>query len=79
MGDLPDVSIDRSVRAGSVCDNLPNVIDDVFICASVEAIDGRGGTLAAAIPEYLRTRGNLPVTGRMLFDSADADELVPTL
>jgi hypothetical protein len=46
-------------------------VDDLHITATVRAIDGVGGILGQASPEYYRTSGKIPITGVMTFDSAD--------
>ena len=46
-------------------------IDDLLISASVTAIDGAGGILGSAGPDYIRTASGLPTHGNMQFDSAD--------
>jgi len=68
-GDLDDVDTNG---LSSSCPRLPTVIDDVYMCASTPSIDGRGGILGRAGAEYIRTNNNLPLTGIMEFDVADA-------
>jgi hypothetical protein len=46
-------------------------VDDLHITASVGGIDGPGGILGQANPEYYRVAGGQPITGFMTFDSAD--------
>jgi hypothetical protein len=46
-------------------------IDDLLIDASIVAIDGPGGILGQAGPDYLRSGSRLPGHGEMEFDSAD--------
>ena len=58
-GDLP------SVRIGN------EVIDDVRIDASGVSIDGLGGILGQAGPQYVRSGSLLPATGIMEFDIGD--------
>jgi hypothetical protein len=53
----------------------PDVIDDLFICASYNTIDGVGGILGRAGPVRVRTSDGLPIVGSMLFETVD----VPTL
>ncbi|MEM7453019.1 MAG: leishmanolysin-related zinc metalloendopeptidase [Planctomycetota bacterium] len=52
---------------------LPNgeVLDNLLIEASGEDIDGTGGILGSAGPQFLRPGSMLPVKGIMRFDSAD--------
>lgn len=61
LADLPDVIVDGVM------------VDDIVITATLEAIDGVGGTLGSAGPRAIRGDGTyLPSTGAMTFDSADA-------
>jgi Leishmanolysin len=53
----------------------PSTIDDVFICAQYQAVDGPGAVLGFAGPEYVRSTNSLPMSGFIGFDLAD----VPTL
>jgi hypothetical protein len=72
IGDLPDVLL--NVQAGTCGSESPAVnetIDDLVIFVTVEAIDGPGGALGNAGPCYIRRPGDLPILGRMRFDSAD--------
>lgn len=61
----------------SSCGNLvPPVVDDLFICATVEPIDGKGGVLGSAGPEFARfVPTTIPYIGAMRFDSADIEDL----
>ncbi|MEP2783485.1 MAG: leishmanolysin-related zinc metalloendopeptidase [Pseudoruegeria sp.] len=48
-------------------------IDDITITATLEGIDGVGGVLGSAGPDYIRNDGSyLTATGSMTFDSEDA-------
>ncbi|WP_299146651.1 leishmanolysin-related zinc metalloendopeptidase [uncultured Tateyamaria sp.] len=61
LGDLPDDII------GGVA------FDDITITATLQGIDGVGGTLGSAGPREIRDDGSfLPSTGAMTFDVADA-------
>lgn len=61
LADLPDAIVNGIV------------IDDISITATLQAIDGVGGTLGSAGPRDIRGDGTfLPSTGAMTFDSADA-------
>lgn len=62
VGDLPTISV-----AG-------RTIDDVLIYASGVHIDGPGGILGQAGPNYIRSNG-LPITGVMQFDLHDLEEM----
>jgi hypothetical protein len=53
----------------------PSFVDDIFMCADYQAIDGKSGTLAMAGPEYVRLPSWLPVSGAMTFDIADVARL----
>lgn len=69
VGDLTDIRADFGDGQGI------RTIDDLEISANLEAIDGVGGILGQAGPQYIRTEDSLPITGIMEFDSADADNL----
>jgi hypothetical protein len=61
--------------------DLPNAnyfgvsVDDVLIDASASAIDGPGGILGQAGPDFFRAGTDLPIHGVMQFDSADLASL----
>jgi hypothetical protein len=77
IGNLEDVTITEDVRDDTACLNLPDVVNDVFICATIEEVDGPGGVLGFAGPEWLRDTGTeLPFIGSMTFDSEDVDDLI---
>jgi hypothetical protein len=57
------------------CSYPASGIDDIYICGQYTPLDGINGTLAAAGPEYVRFPSYLPITGFMLFDSADIVQL----
>jgi hypothetical protein len=70
IGDVSNYNT-RGLPTESGC-ALPAVIDDMFICARFDAIDGRSNVLGYASPEYVRYPGTmLPVNGYMVFDDAD--------
>ncbi|MBI3983015.1 MAG: Ig-like domain-containing protein [Gemmatimonadetes bacterium] len=76
VGDLPDALL--TAAAGTCGSNSPavnEVIDDLVIFVTVEEIDGVGGTLGSAGPCYVRNTGQLPILGRMRFDSDDLAQL----
>jgi Ca2+-binding RTX toxin-like protein len=50
-------------------------IDDLLIDASIVAIDGPGGILGQAGPDYVRNGSLLPGHGEMEFDSADVEAM----
>ena len=80
IGDIPDTTVDAAFLGMTSCPqaDLPAVIDDVYICATIEPDDGVGGRLGFAGPETAQIVGTsiLPVTGTMSFDSADVQNLV---
>ena len=49
------------------------IVNDMLVYASVEQIDGGGGTLAAAGPCQIRKDSYLPIVGTIRIDAADAD------
>ena len=65
-GDIPDVG------SGS----WGGPVDDVRISASGVAIDGVGGILGSAGPQFLRGGTFLPINGNMQFDTADLASLL---
>jgi hypothetical protein len=65
-GDIPDV--------GS--GNWGAPVDDVRISASGVPIDGVGGILGSAGPQFLRGGSFLPINGNMQFDTADLASLL---
>ena len=80
IGDLPDVSFaDNPVDSASCGGNhagFDDVVDDVRVFISIEAIDGPGNALAAAGPCITRDVGGLTVVGGMRFDVDDIPNLV---
>ncbi|MEZ5844293.1 MAG: Calx-beta domain-containing protein [Hyphomicrobiaceae bacterium] len=60
VGDIPDVN-----------DATYGFIDDLLIDASIVAIDGAGGILGQAGPDWVRVPSYLPYHGTMQFDTAD--------
>ena len=58
--DIPDVSTSQW-----------GLVDDLLIDASIVSIDGAGGILGQAGPDWVRNGSLLPVHGIMEFDSAD--------
>jgi hypothetical protein len=53
----------------------PSIIDDLFICAEYQAIDGPYNVLGYAGPEYIRNANGLPFSGSMVFDLDDLTRL----
>jgi hypothetical protein len=76
VGDIPQAHT-LSFREFSACGRfVPHTVDDIFICVKFIKMDGRGGLLARAGPEFVRLGSSLPLTGKMEFDIADVDALV---
>jgi Leishmanolysin len=73
-GDLSNESTKTLPARTDGC-TYPSTIDDVFVCAQYQVVDGPGAILGFAGPEYVRTTSNLPMSGFIGFDLAD----VPTL
>jgi hypothetical protein len=75
VGDLSNISKSLIDNSGlSTGCTLPDVIDDLYICAKYEPIDNKGNVVGLAGPLYVRSN-NLTITGTMRFDSADIDTL----
>jgi hypothetical protein len=76
-GDLPSYDI-RSLGTRTGC-SLPEEVDDMFICARYEAIDGPSNVLGYAGSEYVRgpweAGVGLPINGYMVFDNADVPRI----
>jgi hypothetical protein len=76
-GDLPSYDI-RSLGTSTGCE-LPEEVDDMFICARYEDIDGLSNVLGYASSEYIRgpweAGVGLPINGVMVFDSADVPRI----
>jgi hypothetical protein len=53
----------------------PSSIDDLFVCAKYQAIDGPSNVLGFAGPEYIRNANGLPFSGVMTFDIDDLTRL----
>ncbi len=62
-GDIPDIGASPSQWGAAV--------DDIRITAQGQAIDGVGGILGQAGPQFIRLPSNLPISGEMTFDTAD--------
>lgn len=72
VGDVPSATIPPLL--GSlipVCTSLPSIIDDLYICVTNPSIDGPGGILAGGGPTLRRSGTDIPISGAMLFDTAD--------
>lgn len=69
VGDVPDV---EGIEGDSeLCGPFPESIDDLWICGRFRAVDFFGGVLGLAGPTLVRTEGNIPAAGIMLFDKFD--------
>lgn len=76
IGELADVLM--NVSAGQCGSNSPamnETVDDLVIFVTLEPIDGVGNLLGSAGPCYIRNPGNLPIVGRMRFDTDDLANL----
>jgi hypothetical protein len=77
VSDVPDF---RSSQIGQLppytgC-KYPTIIDDLYICAIYQKIDGPGTILGSAAPIVQRTESpGYTVTGRMRFDFEDSDAI----
>ncbi len=73
IGDLEAIEGTTESSCGTL---VPAEIDDLFICAKIESIDGIDGVLGSAGPEFARfTPTTIPYIGAMRFDSADVESL----
>jgi len=63
ISDIMDVTMEENMVRDSSCSGLRlgQVIDDVYICAFMTNIDGVGGYLGYATPEYARLGTPTPV------------------
>ena len=70
---FPAVSIASAVTGDNVATQLPPRVDDMYIAAKEESIDGVGGILGMAGPTALKFVDGkyVPVAGILQFDSAD--------
>jgi len=50
----------------------PAVVDDVYMCAKYDYIDGPGKVLGYAGPEWYNSVTGLPITGYMVIETVDA-------
>jgi hypothetical protein len=63
-------------RCGANAPALNEVVDDLLILVTLEAMDGSGGVVAEANPCFLREEGLLPVVGQLRLDLNDLDALL---
>lgn len=75
-GDLQNVQlVAEPGDCGSDSPAIDEVVDDLIILVTLEAIDSSGGVLASAGPCFVRLSNDLPVLGAMRFDTADLDDV----
>lgn len=78
-GDFPDMSPPSETYANAICPNYPtSTIDDLYICAKDQDIDGVYNVVGSAGPRHLRFyNGKYTTTsGYMRFDTADIDRML---
>jgi hypothetical protein len=73
-GDLSSYNTSRFPPRDDGC-QWPSIIDDLFICAEYQSIDGPSNVLGYAGPEYIRSANGLPFSGSMVFDLDDVARL----
>lgn len=64
---------------GSFHPATEGTVDDVIIYVQVDSIDGPGGTLGQAGPCFVRQPSLKPISGAMIFDEADLNQLTANL
>jgi Leishmanolysin len=74
VADVEDVSTQNMVPSIPGC-KYPSMIDDLHICSEFNSVDGQGGILGYAGPDYVRLSNGLPIMGSMSFDTADIEWL----
>jgi hypothetical protein len=75
-GDVDDVDGDTlSQYPGTVCGPYPKKIDDLYVCASYEQIDGLGGVLGSTMPLIYR-ENFLAISGSLEFDEDDISLMI---
>lgn len=67
---------ERGLDYASNINELPDTLDDIFIAAFEENIDGPGNVLGFAGPGFVYTDTGLTATGSMTFDSSDVADLL---
>ena len=73
IGDVEDYDSSRLPEPPLPGCTYPDVIDDLYICGVIEAIDGSGNQVGSGRANFLRNDNNLPVAGEMVFDVDDLD------
>jgi hypothetical protein len=72
VGDMSDRTVVPNDLTKTACGDYPSTIDDLYICASKQRVDGRGGFLAAAGATLARSDEQWqPYAGVMIFDRDD--------
>lgn len=66
----------RGEQYASQLNELPKTLDDVFIAGFEQNIDGRGGVLGFAGPDFIYQDTGLTLSGSMFFDSTDIERLL---
>jgi len=77
--DLPSIdACQTGMKDYSTCPlvDIPNVIDDLYICGAVDYLDGPGTILGQVGVEFLRENNGLPIIGTMEFDEDDVCMMV---
>jgi Big-like domain-containing protein/leishmanolysin len=78
FGDVPDFPLKRPAGGcGGVLPAIDETVDDIIIYAILDSIDGPGKILGQSGPCTIRGNGQ-PVTGVMIFDTADVAGLEMT-
>lgn len=68
VGDIPAFTLNQSCGSGFP---VPGSVDDLVVYAVIDSIDGPGQVLGFAGPCFVRSGSQLPISGVMVFDSAD--------
>jgi hypothetical protein len=88
IGELPKniPSLLLNASESFICTDYPPVIDDAYICAEEKIMDGPGGVFAVGFPLYTRASDKInpltgekyrvTLTGHILFDTADLEDLM---
>ena len=75
--DIPDAFLPSEVGLAIEGAKVFGLMDDLLIYASLEHIDGPGGTLGAAGPILWRLPSQLPIISKMRFDTEDLGRFTP--
>ena len=75
VGDVSDRVVPRNVRP-TPCGPYPSLVDDLYVCAAYQPLDGPGGVIGTAGATLARSdEGWLPYAGVILFDEADVGNM----